>query len=203
MTKQTQVREDDPPQLVRRRSRRAAFAVAPKTGLLLAVVAAGALGLWYVNRAMTPNTTPRDAIQWLAHLTGPVAVGLAVLLMYSLRRSARAWYGVVEVLVALIAGWNLGPEFVAGQLEHGASLVPWLTFLAAVYLGVRGLDNIDQGIALTAERERELQAMRHREIEVEAMVRAARPAGAAQVGASRTLKDPVPAAPPADEEREQ
>ena len=70
-------------------------------------------------------------------------IGLGVV-MYRLRSHKRALYGAIELAVACLACW-LSVE----QLHQGGML-PWMGAAGAVYVVVRGLDNLLEGLKTPA-----------------------------------------------------
>jgi hypothetical protein len=75
--------------------------------------------------------------------------------LYAIRRFNRAWYGIIEVVVTLFTAaiflMNVikrgDPHFVfPDSINWIPGLQDSLTFAVAIYLGVRALDNIGEGL---------------------------------------------------------
>lgn len=85
---------------------------------------------------------------WFALVALPIAWGL-----FALRCSQRSFYGLVEVIVGIVTVLNAFPGVKAlweavrsmgvGQATQSS---PALAIVAAIYIIIRGLDNIDQGL---------------------------------------------------------
>jgi hypothetical protein len=76
--------------------------------------------------------------------------------LYELRRLFRTLYGLVELVFAVglamtvfiaIAKHGIPSVVISPFLAWVDNLVPSLTFLAAIYVGVRALDNIGEGLS--------------------------------------------------------
>jgi len=85
---------------------------------------------------------------WVNLLTLPV-IALVGLGLFHFKKKTRKWYGILEVMLGLVAGWLAISKVATAGLAEGITLV------GAVYFVVRGIDNIYTSIdELKADRER-------------------------------------------------
>lgn len=97
------------------------------------------------------------ALTGFCSLTGQSAAGVVVatfavfsiaVLLYRLREKRRLFYGVLELVVAIISGFLVLQSF--AQNSHGVADQPLITrmalLLASVYVMIRALDNIGAGL---------------------------------------------------------
>ncbi|MGI4787355.1 MAG: hypothetical protein ACRYFS_00750 [Janthinobacterium lividum] len=79
-------------------------------------------------------------------------------ILYSLRSKARLWYGLLEVVSALFIGWFTLTRSIHFRhikfsqfAESPNSLATMLGLVSSVYIVVRGLDNVAEGIKRNKE----------------------------------------------------
>lgn len=105
----------------------------------------GVLRYWGLHRG--------QAMKTLGAVVGTVIVGL---LLYSWRSRSRFWYGVAEVIAALfVVVLTMNPEWHSYTVLTTDDIPPamgsWLSWvfgqLAGLYVFVRGMDNIGNGLS--------------------------------------------------------
>lgn len=148
------------------------FGENPFYGLLILAFLLLALGTWHTTRAVpdwTPDIRQRDLSPLLdsfKRTIAAVAVLIVTALFYALRSYRRSLYGILEVGCALVTGWFYGLPLISDAigwlLENGSppTLKDSLAVLTAVYIGVRGFDNMEQGARLVVERKERAEKKR-------------------------------------------
>lgn len=100
-------------------------------------------GLYWIYRRVSSS----DAVAVCV-----VGILMTGLLLFGMRRGARLWYGMLEIVSALFIGWftvthalHIRHVTFAQFVQSPNSLSTLLGLVSSIYIVVRGLDNVAEG----------------------------------------------------------